>query len=295
MNNISIAVNNKPLIVIITGLSGSGKSCAVKALEDIGFFCIDNMPPQLIHEFSKICENNNEIKKVAIVTDIRGGELFLKLNESIAELQLDGINAKVLFLDCDTNVLARRFKETRRKHPLDSQFEGDIIEAIHAEREMLMSIKEVADYYIDTTYINISQFKQDLINLFLDNINESMAINCISFGFKHGIPNGADLVFDVRCLPNPFYIPELKLKTGLDQEVFDFVMNSEKAKVLQEKLNDMLDFLIPMYIHEGKSQLVIAFGCTGGHHRSVTFAINMYNFLLNKGLKTRILHRDINK
>lgn len=281
--------------IIVTGVSGSGKSCVVKALEDIGFFCIDNMPPQLIHKFADICKGNSSIEKVALVTDIRGGELFLQLWDSVEEMRKLGLNIKVLFLYADHDVVKRRYKETRRKHPLLDISGGDIDKAISTEFEILMPIRENSDYCIDTSLMSTAKLKESVLNIFLEDITESMMISCISFGFKYGVPDEADLVFDVRCLPNPFYVPELKQKTGMDAEVRDFVMKHETAQMLQEKLFDLIDFLIPQYIAEGKSQLVIAFGCTGGKHRSVTFAENMFKHLSEEKLTVRLLHRDCGK
>ncbi len=281
--------------IIVTGVSGSGKSCVVKALEDIGFFCIDNMPPQLIHKFADICKGNSSIEKVALVTDIRGGELFLQLWDSVEEMRKLGLNIKVLFLYADHDVVKRRYKETRRKHPLQDAYDGDIDKAIAAELDVLMPIREHSDYCIDTSLMTTAKLKENVLNIFLEDISESMMISCISFGFKYGVPDEADLVFDVRCLPNPFYVPELKHKTGMESEVRDFVMKHETATELQNKLFDLIDFLIPQYIAEGKSQLVIAFGCTGGKHRSVTFAENMFRHLNEQKLKVRLLHRDCGK
>ncbi|MCH5323836.1 MAG: RNase adapter RapZ [Eubacterium sp.] len=281
--------------VIVTGISGSGKSCAVNVLEDIGYYCIDNMPPLLISRFAEICEENEEITKAAIVTDIRGGTLFLNINEIIEELKGRGLNIKVLFVDANRAVVKRRYKETRRPHPLFDIANGDIDKAIEAEAVMLEPMRAIADYYIDTSLMSTSTLKENVINLFLDNPSDSMTISCMSFGFKYGVPNEADLVFDVRCLPNPFYIPELKTKTGLDAEVRDYVMKFDSSKQLEQKLYDLIDFLIPQYLHEGKSQLVIAFGCTGGKHRSVTFAQNMYDHIKQGSFKVRVLHRDLDK
>ena len=285
----------KTEFVIVTGISGAGKSCAVNVMEDIGYFCIDNMPPQLIPKFAEICEENEDISKVAIVTDIRGGTLFLHLSETIDELKARGLDTKLMFVDANHHVIKQRYKETRRRHPLFDAANGDIDKAIDAEKEILEPLRENADYYIDTSLMSTSTLKENVLNIFLDTPSDSMTISCISFGFKYGVPNEADLVFDVRCLPNPFYIPELKTKTGLDKEVRDYVMSFDSSKALQTKLFDLIDFLIPQYLHEGKSQLVIAFGCTGGKHRSVTFAENMFKYLEESGVKCRICHRDISK
>lgn len=281
--------------VIVTGLSGSGKSSAVKVLEDIGYFCIDNMPPQLIPAFASICNDNDEITKVAIVTDIRGGAMFFKLEESIARLHVRGIDVKVLFLEASREVLNKRYKETRRKHPLDEASNGDIAKAIDAEIELLGSIREAADYIVDSSLLSTGQLKEQISGLFLEKASDGMVVSCMSFGFKYGAPGEADLVFDVRCLPNPFYIPELKHKTGLDKEVRDYVMSFPQSVALQDKLFDLISFLIPHYVTEGKSRLVIAFGCTGGKHRSVTFAEQTAAYLRRKDLRVRLLHRDAEK
>lgn len=279
--------------VIVTGISGSGKSCVIDALEDIGYFCIDNMPPQLIPVFMEICKGNQSITKAAFVIDIRGGELFLNINETINQLRADGKNLKVLFLKADHNVIKRRYKETRRKHPLFEIAGEDIDKAIDAEYEILKPVEEEADYIIDTSLTARNKLKESILNIFLDNISESMLITCVSFGFMYGIPPEADLVFDVRCLPNPFHQPELKFKTGTDKEVQDYIMKYDVSRQLKNKLEDLISFLIPQYVSEGKSQLTIAFGCTGGRHRSVTFAEGMYKYLQEKNFRVRRLHRDI--
>ncbi|MBP1561682.1 MAG: RNase adapter RapZ [Oscillospiraceae bacterium] len=281
--------------LIVTGMSGSGKSGAVNVLEDIGYYCIDNIPPQLIPKFAEICINNGQMQKVAIVTDIRGGELFFELDEGLNYLKSNKLDTSIIFLDASDEVLIKRYKETRRKHPLDEQCHGSLQRAINTEREVLASVREHADYYIDTSELSMNQLKETVYSLFLDNPNESMVVKVMSFGFKYGVSREADLVFDVRCLPNPFYIPELKQHTGLESCVRDYVLSFEQSQTLVKKLEDMLDFLIPLYIHEGKSQLVIAFGCTGGKHRSVTFAETIYKYLSDKNMKCRICHRDINK
>ncbi len=282
--------------VIVTGLSGSGKSLAVNALEDIGFYCIDNMPPQLISKFAEISTQSDvKIDRVAIVADIRGGELFFSLADTVYELKEQGLDVKILFIDAADEVITKRYKETRRKHPLDEAAHGSIQNAIEAERDILHSVRGYADYYIDTSFLSTSQLKEQINSIFLDNPDDSMLIKVMSFGFKYGAPNEADLLFDVRCLPNPFYIPELKQHTGKDKEVSDYVMSFEQSQGLLLKLKDLIDYLIPLYRSEGKSQLVIAFGCTGGKHRSVTFAEKMYEYILDSHFKVRIAHRDISK
>ncbi len=281
--------------VIITGLSGSGKSQTVNVLEDSGFFCIDNMPPQLIPKFAEICRENGTIDKIALVTDIRGGSLFLNLQENILKLRANDVNAKVLFVSAEHDEIKRRYKETRRKHPLLDMAGGDIDKAIDAENDILTPIKQFADYFIDTTHMNTTNLREAVRNLFVEDVSDTLLISCVSFGFMHGIPAEADLVFDVRCMPNPFHVPELREYSGLDQCVQDYVMSFDVAKEMRAKMFDMIDFLLPQYITEGKSQLVIAIGCTGGRHRSVTYTEQLYAHIKEKGYKARILHRDVNK
>ena len=282
--------------LIVTGLSGSGKSGVINVLEDIGYYCIDNIPPQLIPKFSEICiKSGDKFNKVAIVTDIRGGELFLELDQGLSFFRINKLEYKILFLDAEDEVLMKRYKETRRKHPLDEVCHGSIQRAIAMEREMLMSVREKADYYLDTSEFSAAQLKENVYSLFLDNPSDSMMVKIMSFGFKYGCAREADLVFDVRCLPNPYYISELRDHTGTESCVSDYVMKFEQSQKLLEKLTDLIDYLIPLYIHEGKSQLVIAFGCTGGKHRSVTFAEKMYKHLSDKKVKCRICHKDIKK
>ena len=280
--------------LIVTGLSGSGKSGAVNALEDIGYYCIDNIPPQLIPKFADICmQSNGQMDKVAIVTDIRGGDMFYQLDGGLEYLRHSGPDVKILFLDASDDVLIKRYKETRRRHPLDEQCHGSLLSAITKERSVLSGIREAADYYIDTSDMTMAQLRDTVTDLFMDNPDDRMAVKVMSFGFKYGMCREADIVLDVRCLPNPYYIPELKKHTGLESSVRDYVMSFEQSKELEKKLRDLIDFLLPLYRHEGKTSLVIAFGCTGGKHRSVTFAENMHTYLEEKGVRTRITHRDI--
>lgn len=282
--------------VVITGMSGSGKSSAVDVLEDMGYYCIDNMPPELMTKFADICaKSDGKITKVAFVVDIRGGDFFLNLIDTVNELRSNHHDVKILFLDSSDDVIVRRYKETRRKHPLDEVCSGNIRRAVNSERELLSEIKEHSDYYIDTSLTSTSQFKQRVNEIFLDENDDFMRIDVVSFGFKYGNYTEADLVFDVRCLPNPFYVPELKNKTGLQSEVSGYVLKFAEAQTLLAKLKDLIDFLVPLYKKEGKSQLVIAFGCTGGKHRSVTFAEAVAQHLTDENLKIRINHRDIEK
>lgn len=281
--------------IIITGQSGSGKSQTINVLEDADFFCIDNMPPQLIPKFAELCGENGTIEKIAIVTDIRGGSLFLELLDNIGQLKEHDINAKILFVSAEHEEIKRRYKETRRKHPLLDLAQGDIDKAIDAEYDILTPIRQAADYFIDTTHMTTNNLREAVRNLFVENVTDTLLISCVSFGFMHGIPTESDLVFDVRCMPNPYHVPELRNFTGLDQCVQDFVMSYEVSRELRTKMFDMIDFLLPQYIAEGKSQLNIAVGCTGGRHRSVTYTEQLYKHLSENGYKVRILHRDVNK
>lgn len=281
--------------VIITGQSGSGKSQTVNVLEDAGFFCIDNMPPQLIPKFAEMCKEYANIDKIAIVTDIRGGSLFLDLQDNVKQLRESGIDLKILFVSTEHDEIKRRYKETRRKHPLLDVAGGDIDKAIDAEYDILTPIRMSADYFIDTTHMTTNNLREAVRNLFVENVSDTILISCISFGFMHGIPAEADLVFDVRCMPNPYHVPELREFTGLDQCVQDFVMSYEVSVEMRKKMFEMIDFLLPQYIAEGKSQLNIAIGCTGGRHRSVTYTQLLYKHLEENGYKVRVLHRDIAK
>lgn len=281
--------------VVITGMSGAGKSQTIKYMEDMGFYCVDNMPPKLFTKFAEICSSSDSaITKVAFAIDTRGGVLFSELIECIDDFEKNIGNCDLLFLDANTDTLVKRYKETRRTHPLAQN--GKLIAGIETEREMLRDIREKADIVIDTSVLKPKELRDKLREAFeIEAEAEAMQINVLSFGFKYGLPIDSDLVFDVRFLPNPFYIPELKEKTGLDREVSDYVKNSPVTAEFTNKLMDMIDFLIPHYTEEGKSNLVIAIGCTGGKHRSVTIANEVYSFLVSKGLNADITHRDINK
>ena len=283
--------------IIITGLSGAGKSIAMRNMEDIGYYCVDNIPPMLVSTFYDLCEKSSDkhMKKIAVVADIRAGDVFDNLFESLDKLKAENKKYKILFLDARDDVLLRRFKETRRKHPLSDSYLGSTEEAVHLEREILMPIKARADYVIDTSLLSPTQLKERITSLFLGNASMGMTITCMSFGFKYGLPSEADLVFDVRCLPNPFYIPELKHHTGLDSCVYDYVMKFEQSKGYAERMLSLVDYSLPLYLSEGKSQLVIAVGCTGGKHRSVTFTRVLYNHILETGHRVIVHHRDIEK
>lgn len=278
--------------VIVTGMSGGGKSTAMKMLEDAGFYCVDNMPVALIEKFMELISMpDSDIQKAALGLDVRASQSFAEVNDIVTGLRKN-YTFEILFLEASDNVILKRYKETRRVHPLS--IEGDLMSGIKREREMLSGIRAQSEYVIDTTNLLTRELKAELDRIFVQNQDyNSLMINVMSFGFKHGIPQDADLVFDVRFLPNPFYIDDLKQKTGLDKEVQDYVMSFKEAHVFLDKLTDMISFLIPNYVNEGKYQLVIAIGCTGGQHRSVTLAGELYKRLKDKGdYGLTLRHRD---
>lgn len=284
--------------VIITGLSGAGKSVAMRNLEDIDFYCVDNIPPVLIPTFYELCEKSGDEKmeRVAVVIDIRVGDAFDKVFDSLNMLKQQNKIYKILFLDSSNNTLLRRFRETRRKHPLSDSYLGSTEDAVNLERRLLRPLKERADYVIDTSLLSTTQLKERITALFMGDAALGMTVNCMSFGFKYGMPSEADLLFDVRCLPNPFYVPELKNLTGLDEEVFNYVMKWDQTKGFAERMMNLIDFSLPLYLKEGKSQLVVAIGCTGGKHRSVTLTRVLYKHLTEDGQhRVTIHHRDVGK
>ncbi len=281
--------------VIVTGMSGAGKSCVVNSLEDIGFFCVDNLPAKLIPTFAQLLDKSEKYKRVAVVTDIRAGFSFEDFSQSLKLLDELGIEYKIMFIDAKDEVLIRRYKETRRKHPLLSNSNLSISQAISKERQILNSAREQANYLLETSNLSATQSRVRIFEMFSSNKTNELHIHCMSFGFKHGIPNDADFVFDVRFLPNPFYIPELKEHTGLESCVSDYVMSFEQSKEYEKKLMEFIDFVVPLCKQEGRSQLIIAVGCTGGHHRSVTFAQLLYDFLQSKDFSSSVSHRDILK
>lgn len=282
--------------VIVTGMSGAGRSSAMRILEDDGFFCVDNLPVSLLPTFMQLTEDSSEqIERVALGLDIRVGEDALRETASVLkELKESGYQFEILFFEAGTPVLVKRYKETRRVHPLAKR--GRVDSGIEAERKLLAELKSSADYIIDTTTLLIRDLKQELERIFLkEEEYQNFYLTFVSFGFKYGIPTDADLVFDVRFLPNPFYVEELKPLTGNDQEVYDYVMKFLNAGEFLNKLKEMLDFLIPNYIIEGKNQLVIAIGCTGGKHRSVTLTNALYKEYENSEYGCKKEHRDIEK
>ena len=285
--------------VVLTGMSGAGKSTALKMLEDMGYFCVDNIPVQLISKFAELTvgniTGNTEIDKVALGVDIRSGDNLKEMESVFEELQSRGFPYEIMFLDSSDECLIKRFKETRRSHPLSG---GERVEqGIAMERNRLAFLKKRADYILDTSQLLTRELKQELENIFVNNREfKSLFVTILSFGFKYGIPTDSDLVFDVRFIPNPYYVDELKGLNGNDKPVADFCMSYEVARVFIDKLDEMLKFLIPNYIDEGKNQLVIAIGCTGGKHRSVTLANELFKRLKDDeqyGIKVE--HRDIDK
>ena len=281
--------------VILTGMSGAGKSQAIKVLEDINYYCMDNMPPALLPNFAELCKaSSKEVNKVAVVADIRGGFFFKDLFNSLDILKNKGIKYRVLFLDASDDELVKRYKELRRPHPLSAT--GTIIDGIQEERILLKEVKQKSDYIIDTSNMKLGRLKEEILSIFLSGkISHNLSVSVMSFGYKYGIPQDSDLVFDVRFLPNPYYLEELKYHTGNDVKVQDYVMGFDTSVIFLEKLVDILDFLMPLYVIEGKSNLVISIGCTGGKHRSVTISNKIADILKAKNYRVLLTHRDVMK
>ncbi len=280
-------------VLIVTGMSGAGKSNAVIALEDIGYFCADNIPPSLLPPFLDEIEKTVDTDKIAVIIDMRAGLSFSNLTSVMQKEKERGHSFKTLFIDADDDVLVRRYKETRRLHPLmgtDSTL--SVTQAIAMERHYLQPIIDIADIIIDSTNLSVNQLRNRVKDTFLLRPENSFTMHFISFGYKHGIPRDCDFVFDVRGLVNPYYVPELRDKTGLDREVRDYIMRDENSRKLQKMLEEFIQFILPLSKMEGKSQIVIGFGCTGGHHRSVTFAEIFNNFMDSLGYRTTVNHRD---
>lgn len=280
--------------VVVTGMSGGGKSTALHMLEDAGFYCVDNLPVPLIEKFVElIAMPGSEVSKVALGLDARADQPFEAAQKILERLRENGYTFEILFMEASDSVLLKRYKETRRTHPLSP--DGRVEDGIRKERKILESIRSKSDYVIDTSNLLTRELKEEIERIFVNNEEyNSLMVTILSFGFKHGIPADADLVFDVRFLPNPFYIEGLKYKTGNDKEVQDYVMGFEEAEIFIDKLTDMLTFLIPNYVKEGKYQLVVGIGCTGGKHRSVTLANKLYERMKNKGsYGLKIEHRDV--
>ena len=280
-------------LVIITGMSGAGKTQAVRALEDLGYFCVDNLPPALIPKFAELCSQSaGKVSRIALVVDIRGREFFDTLAQVLEEMEKQGQVYEVLFLEASDEVLIRRYKESRRRHPLAAQ--GRVSDGIVRERARLEPIRGRATHVIDTTGMATAKLREKLTGLFATGAQmQRMSITVVSFGFKHGLPLDADMVFDVRFLPNPFYVENLRRKSGVTPEVGEYIAKWPVSQQFQERLWSFVDYLIPHYVDEGKSHLIIAIGCTGGMHRSVYIAQKLYERLRNHGYKITIEHRDI--
>ena len=283
-------------ILIISGLSGGGKSKAASFLEDIGYYIVDNLPAEMMVKFADFCAaSSGRYDRVALVYDVRAGEPFDLLVDTLERLKTTGVNCRMLFLEASTNTIINRYKETRRIHPLASQ--GlNIEQAIAKERELMQPVRDHADFVLDSSSFSTAKLRSEMLNLFGDQKDRmGLNVNVLSFGFKHGIPIEADLVFDVRFMPNPYYVAELKNKTGLDAEVRDFVLSFQQTHGFLEQLKEMLKFLLPLYKEEGKTVLVIAIGCTGGHHRSVAVAHEISEFIIAEGYPVTENHRDISR
>lgn len=282
-------------LVIVTGVSGAGKSQAIKILEDMGFFCIDNLPPTLILKFLEICKISEEkIEKVAVVIDIRSGKMLDNSASILSNIEEQGYNYEILFLEAADSVLVKRYKLTRRRHPL--ALNERIAEGIKKEREKLEPLRKRANYIVDTTKLTVKRLREELINIFeYGGHFEGIYIQIMSFGFKHGVPNDVDLVFDARVLPNPYNVESLKELTGRNEKIKEYVMKFPETEILLKKITDYLEFVIPFYIKEGRTQLIIGIGCTGGKHRSVVVTEELASRLNENGHKVQFEHRDITK
>lgn len=291
--NETLGMPRKIHLLIITGMSGAGKTVAVQSLEDLGFFCVDNLPPVLIPKFAELIEQSGgRIEKIALVIDMRGREFFETLSDAIDRLaEMESVRYQILFLDADNQVLVRRYKETRRRHPLAP--EGLLLEGIQAERRLLEELKGRAHVVIDTSQLKPGQLKDKISSQFT-NMDGSLRVNVMSFGFKYGVPIDADIVFDVRFLPNPHYVKELKSLTGREEEVSEYVFKWPETKQFIQKLVDMLSFTLPYYQREGKAQLVVGIGCTGGKHRSVAIA-EYLGALFKNDYPVQVSHRDVDR
>lgn len=279
--------------IIVTGLSGAGKSLASRCFEDVNFFCVDNLPPALLPKFAQLCASS-EIQNVALVIDIRGRDFFREFDSALDEMRRDGVPFQVLFLDASDQTLVTRFSETRRKHPLSSG--GRVLDDIRNERHLLENVRQRADLIIDTSILSPTQLKEEIIaRIAAPSTGSRISVTVLSFGFKYGLPMDADLVFDVRFLSNPYYVRQLRDLTGNDGEVRDFVLKQPKAQAFLDHLYQMTDFLVPEYVQEGKTHLTVAIGCTGGKHRSITLANELSRHLQAKNLRVVLEHRDIRR
>lgn len=287
--------NDEKELVVITGVSGAGKTSAIGFLEDAGYYCIDNMPSFLLDAFLDFLKNHNEYEKTAIVVDIRSADNFENVIKNLNVAKEYNYNVKIIYLDIRTHIALKRYKLTRRKHPFADKFNGNISEALKNEKNILSPMLLNADFVIDTSDMAKNELRTRLTEILLGNQKDAVNIHIMSFGFKHGMPTQADFVVDVRCLPNPFWIEDLKSKTGLDKEVFDYVFSFDESSELLDKLINTLDFLTPLYIKEGKSSVIYAIGCTGGNHRSVAFAQALKEHFEKNYKNVSINHRDINR
>lgn len=282
-------------LLIVSGRAGAGKSQALSAFEDMGFYCVDNVPPSMIPVFARMAQQLGRFPRVVVVTDVRTGDTSAELEQCLQELREAGILFRILFLDCSDDEIERRYRETRRRHPLEGAGDGSITDAVRREKYMLNSIQEVADFRIDTTRISVKQLREQLISMFAEEPDRLMSVRFISFGYKYGVPEEADLMLDVRCLPNPFYVDELRHRTGLDADVRNYVFDSDSTAEVMSKVKSLLDTLLPLYREEGKTQLVVGIGCTGGRHRSVAVAEDLNSYINSLGYRSRVVHRDIGK
>lgn len=284
--------------VIISGMSGAGKTSALHIMEDIGYYCVDNIPTSLLQTLYKLCKDSSDkaMKRVAVVVDVRGNGDYEVMYDDLENFKKNNECVSILYIDAKVDSLIVRYKETRRRHPLTERLkDGSVAAAVKEEQRLLVPVKTLADYSIDTTFMSIKQLRERIISMFLENSSNSIMITFMSFGFKYGIPLESDLIIDVRCLPNPFYIAELKEHTGLEKCIQDYVLDSEETQEFVKRLIDWLDYSLPLYLKEGKSELVVGIGCTGGKHRSVTIAELLDNYFMEKGYKCIVQHRDVKK
>lgn len=284
--------------VIISGMSGAGKTSALHIMEDIGYYCVDNIPTSLLQTLYKLCKDSSDkaMERVAVVVDVRGNGDYEVMYDDLENFKKNNEGVSILYIDAKVDSLIVRYKETRRRHPLTERLkDGSVAAAVKEEQRLLVPVKTLADYSIDTTFMSIKQLRERIISMFLENSSNSIMITFMSFGFKYGIPLESDLIIDVRCLPNPFYIAELKEHTGLEKCIQDYVLDSEETQEFVKRLIDWLDYSLPLYLKEGKSELVVGIGCTGGKHRSVTIAGLLDNYFMEKGYKCIVQHRDVKK
>ena len=284
--------------VIISGMSGAGKTSALHIMEDIGYYCVDNIPTSLLQTLYKLCMDSSDsaMKRVAVVVDVRGNGDYEAMYDDLENFKKNNEGVSILYIDAKVDSLIVRYKETRRRHPLTERLkDGSVAAAVKEEQRLLVPVKTLADYSIDTTFMSIKQLRERIISMFLENSSNSIMLTFMSFGFKYGIPLESDLIIDVRCLPNPFYIAELKEHTGLEKCIQDYVLDSEETQEFVKRLIDWLDYSLPLYLKEGKSELVVGIGCTGGKHRSVTIAELLDNYFMEKGYKCIVQHRDVKK